>query len=657
MRPMDGLERHGQHNKLYVVLHRYCSSPKALLPIRRAIRKIDPDADIYAPRMPFAGWLGWLCLRDATTVVRDLIASIDRIVEDRNSQPGPGYQAINLVGHSMGAVLARKIAIIAHGEPQLAAEDRNLYAPFEAEFEAYAKSPRSWARLIRRLVLMAGMNRGWSPSSAMNWLTAIKWRASTAIGEMFLGGKPIIFDIRRGAVFSVQTRLQWLALMHRRKKDRPNLIVVQLLGAVDDVVAPDDSVDYAVDTNDENDSNEDAHSSVHRSYFYLEVPRSGHKDIIKLVIPDLPDVPPQDWTAPSPEQLSELSRTASRRLSGILRYIEFWHALKDSPAVLRKRAVRRSQMSDSLPPAPDRDVTDVVFVIHGIRDKGFWTQKVARAIKEKAAAGRDKIIDDEPKKMNVRSVTTSYGYFAMAPFVLWWIRKGKAEWLMDQYTEARAHYPEARFSYVGHSNGTYLVARALKDYPAARFRRIVLAGSVVRRDYRWMELIDKGRVEKVLNYVATGDWVVGWFTNGMQLIRILDLGGAGHVGFREASPDGPVHQVCYIKGAHGAGHEERHWPDIARFIVSGCVPKRDAQVQNRFVKRVSHASIAIVLGLLIGALWFGSWLGRPALCQIPKMNWFDACAQYDRISGAEGAWRTFVMIIYFWAVYITVSRL
>src|SRR4051794_36200849 len=109
MDPVEGLERYGEHNKLYVVLHAFCSSPEALLPIRRAIRQFDPDADIYAPRMPFAGRFGWLCLDDATEVICGLMASIDRIVEDRRLPHGSGYAAIDLVGHSIGAVFARKI--------------------------------------------------------------------------------------------------------------------------------------------------------------------------------------------------------------------------------------------------------------------------------------------------------------------------------------------------------------------------------------------------------------------------------------------------------------------------------------------------------------------------------------------------------------------
>jgi len=134
-------------------------------------------------------------------------------------------------------------------------------------------------------------------------------------------------------------------------------------------------------------------------------------------------------------------------------------------------------MADSLPPKPNRDVTDVVFVIHGIRDKEFWTQKIARRIKIEAVELETRIF---------ASRTETYGYFAMLPFMSRIVRQRKVEWLMDRYAEARACYPRAVFHYVGHSNGTYLAAQALRDYPAARFTNIVFAGSVVRRDYDWL---------------------------------------------------------------------------------------------------------------------------------------------------------------------------
>jgi hypothetical protein len=112
-------------------------------------------------------------------------------------------------------------------------------------------------------VLLAGMNRGWTVSSAMDWLTSLQWGFAQLIGETLFRGRPTIFAIRRGAPFLVQTRLQWLALMSTDYGPRPNLLAVQLLGSGDDQVSPDDNVDYSVDL---------VGSPGERSYFYVEVP-------------------------------------------------------------------------------------------------------------------------------------------------------------------------------------------------------------------------------------------------------------------------------------------------------------------------------------------------------------------------------------------------
>jgi pimeloyl-ACP methyl ester carboxylesterase len=645
MRPIAGLRVNGKRHQLFVVLHAFCQNPKALEPIHHAITDVDPDTDIFAPTLPFAGPSGFLCMRDATEVVLDLMKAIDQIVTDRNGLGDGGYAAVNFVGHSIGAVMARKLAIIAHGEQTRSGEDSNLYAPFEEIFASY-RAPRRWTPLIKRIVLIAGMNRGWSASSAMDWLTSIGWSLGTFVGETLLNGRPIIFDIRQGAVFSVQTRLQWLALMHRDPDkrgpnsgypDRPNILVVQLLGTVDDIVAPDDSVDYAVDVADQAEL---------RSYFYLQVPNSGHKNIVDLPEHGVADF--ASWRRPPADECARLSGARLKKLQQMDRYVEFRRALTATPQQLMDCAVTRDQLSDSLPNPPNWKVKDVVFVIHGIRDKGFWTQKIARAIKQEA----------EDRKQEFRSVTTSYGYFAMAPFVLPWIRKQKAEWLMDQYAEARAHYPRADFSYVGHSNGTYLVARALGAYPAARFKRIVLAGSVVRRDYKWLDLIKSDRIKEVLNYVATGDWVVAIFPKGMEPMPIFDLGAAGHDGFREASPTGPVHQVSYIAGSHGAGHEERHWRDIARFIVLGEVPNRDASRRSPLVCALGFVSTVILLALLGGALWGGLLIGGPVLCKLPGIGSLGVCESSVSadLSATAAALRTFATVAYFWVVYIVLSR-
>jgi pimeloyl-ACP methyl ester carboxylesterase len=319
---------------------------------------------------------------------------------------------------------------------------------------------------------------------------------------------------------------------------------------------------------------------------------------------------------------------------------KFLTALRANRATLAGICITREQMADSLPPEPDPDVTDLVFVMHGIRDKGFWTQKIARTIKRLAPSGR-----------KFESWTESYGYFAMLPFLFRYARQRKVEWLMDRYAEARARFPKAAFHYVGHSNGTYLAAKALDDYPAARFQRIVFAGSVVRSDYDWNALtarpadMPKPRVEKVLNYVATTDWVVALFPKALQRWRWFNLGSAGHDGFSQASRSGPVHQIEYIQGRHGAGHDEAHWADIARFIVSGAPPELNSPLRKRSQSRSVRVLSKVSLVLFPGIVTLVLGLGLTFLIFL------------FRADGApEAAALTLGFVLYLWFVYVVVTR-
>jgi hypothetical protein len=594
------LEKHGTSEELVIALHGYSKSSDRLAAVRETVTDILPNADIFAPTLPLVE--GWVCLQTAENIVAGLMREIDQIVTER-----AGYRRISFVGHSFGAVLTRRLVITAFGEQHDSSGDRP--APFEEPLAQFRQA-RPWADLIKRGVLLAGMNRGWTVSSAMDWITTVGWSVLQFIGETIPFRKPTIFAIRRGAPFLAQTRLQWLALMSPDYGPRPDLIMVQLLGSADDQVSPDDNVDYAVDLFGAADK---------QSYFYIEVPFSNHPNVVEMA-------------KEGPEET---------RAGRDVRRAKLTLALTGSHDQLVRESVTRDQMADNLPPEPDPDVTDVVFVVHGIRDKGFWTQKIARTIKKHAGP-----------KQKFESWTESYGYFAMLPFILPRVRQRKVEWLMDCYTEARARYPNAAFHYVGHSNGTYLAAQALQDYPAARFKYIVFAGSVVRRNYDWRSLTrtnpetphDRPRVEKVLNYVATRDWVVALFPKGLQPWRVFNLGSAGHDGFSQASDEGPVYEVKYIVGDHGAGHEEPNWDDIARFIVSGNPPPKTyppfAMNQSRFWRALGSVSF-ILFPLLVAAILA---VGAYILHLI-----------FTRPAGEQAGF-TLLFFLYLWIVYLFVTR-
>ncbi|HEX5055638.1 MAG TPA: alpha/beta hydrolase [Gammaproteobacteria bacterium] len=506
----DSNSRQPPRHTLVLLLHAYSRCADDLNSVAAVIAEVWPQATIFRPQLPSHTF----SMEDPNLIIVRLLADIDRLVKEAEVKGMP-YENIVLVGHSLGALLARKLYVVACGE--------SAQAPFES---CFAKSgpvtSKPWAERVSRIVLLAGMNRGWRISHHLGLARAALFGLGSLYGFLAYavsGRWPLIFNIRRGAEFITQLRIQWLMMRRAARESdaiRPGkALTIQLLGSRDDLVAPEDNVDLV--------SGDD--------FRYLDVPYSDHDNVVRMDDPRY----------------------------GAGRKEVFLQALLLSNKQLEHISVIPS---DEKFQAPDYKVKRMVFVIHGIRDVGHWTHRIARRVKQRAAGN--------PAEWATE--TSSYGYFPMLPFLFPWYRRQKVEWLMDQYTEALARYPNASFSYVGHSNGTYLLAKALELYPCCRFENVVFAGSVVKRDYNWQRFIkDSKQVSAVLNFVATGDWVVAFFPKLFQLLPRHNLGSAGHDGFEITEPSSGVYQAKFVKGGHGAAIEEPIWDTIADFVITGKV--------------------------------------------------------------------------------------
>jgi pimeloyl-ACP methyl ester carboxylesterase len=93
---------------------------------------------------------------------------------------------------------------------------------------------------------------------------------------------------------------------------------------------------------------------------------------------------------------------------------------------------------------------------------------------------------------------------------------------------------------IAHSFGTYLTVRLLLTLPVATFRRVILCGCVLPRQFDWNARVLDGRVEQVRSDFTSGDRV-GVFA---RLAGMLDphLGNAGTVGMADGLPN--VHRVA-----------------------------------------------------------------------------------------------------------------
>jgi alpha-beta hydrolase superfamily lysophospholipase len=609
------LWKDGPAKVLAVVLHGWGGTPERMQDVIEATQSAfaTEGVDVYAPQLPYAYRLKSV---RAETIVIDLLGAIDRVVAKRGA-----FERIVIVGFSLGGVFARRLFLTAAGNPP-------GFQP-EAPFERV--QPRAWAPLVERLVTISAFNRGWQVTGRTDWYTSFILNLLGLIGHLSPGDwRPTAFDARLGAPFIVQTRLHWLAYRRWHAAVRGNgivgrdlelpvsrtqdPIVVQLVGRQDSFASPLDQVDIAVDGNDPSSPPHD------RRYFYVETPNTDH------------------------EHATVFAGTAD----GNVRRDLFIDALTEPAQGLNAIASDPSLLAEEIPQT-DPSVTDAVFIMHGIRDDGFWTHHIAKVVREHAASSTP----------GIRARTPTYGYFAMLPFILPWIRRQKVEWLMDQYVGTRAQFPNADFSYVGHSNGTYLAARALKDYAAARFKHVFFAGSVVRRDYDWLSLVLSGRVGKLHNVPAAADWVVALLPKSVERWKKIDLGGAGFDGFDQAGQNPNITQPTgFANGEHSAAIAESQWPHIAGFIVDGTVPPQLPPAD--FVKSRAAWLEPLAkshLGLPLLALLFG--IVVPLLLAMPLFQYVTGVGPawpLDDLNNWQAIAMTFVFAGYFLLLKFIVTR-
>ncbi len=436
-----------------------------------------------------------------------IAAQIDGKIDEL--QKANQYDDIVLCGYSAGALLVRKAYVYGCGSVG--------DSPGSDRRRETVGVRKQWVDKVNRIVLLAGMNRGASiEKMGPHAKLALMVAKVTGTGHFAI-------ECIRGAPFVANLRVQWVRTMHAAERDnlkRP--AVVQLLGEVDDVVSEEDSRDV----------------TVARDFIWTKVYNTDHYKMAVL-----------DETPSGRERRGKIMEAFGD---------------EDVLAELKRKSNTVAQETDD-------KVTEVVFVLHGIRDLGEWTSQFEPALKERFT----KLNPNSDKKMEV--VKSSYGYFGMGPFLLPWDRQRNVRWFMDEVTELYAKYPKLeRLHFIGHSNGTYVLGSALERYVTLRVDRVVLAGSVLRRDYPWSDYTK--RVTGVRNYVGSDDVVVGlgpkvFEVPGFSLLN-GDLGSAGYDGFLKGTE-----QDFYVNGAHGAALDKRNVSSIVDFIAEGKVT-RVAELQK-----------------------------------------------------------------------------
>ena len=251
----------------------------------------------------------------------------------------------------------------------------------------------------------------------------------------------------------------------------------------------------------------------------------------------------------------------------------------------------------NLPEGTSRRRNPVVVVLHGMRaNNETWAEQVKTQIDRRAP--------------NAYAVAPTYGYFPMLDFALPWLRAKKARALQALYSDLLVRYPRARFCFVGHSNGTYMLGRSLLNLAGMRFDRVTLAASVLPRDYEWSTCFLREQVREVSNHRAAGDVPVGIVCNLLRSIGMRDVGTAGFHGFLGGREE--IKEVYYYTGGHGAPVAVDNVESLVEYTLTGrgTFPlATETTPRAPFVSRLSESTIiglgvfALFCGILLGMTW------------------------------------------------------
>lgn len=267
---------------------------------------------------------------------------------------------------------------------------------------------------------------------------------------------------------------------------------------------------------------------------------------------------------------------------------------EDRYLLLRTNILRTPKPTDPAPADQER-ATDVVFVVHGIRAGVYgWVPDVRRRISEAGPRWR--------------VVVPTYRFFSALAFAFPVTRRRKVRWFLDQYSREFAQHRDARFHFVGHSNGTYLLGRAVWSVSGVRFDRVYLAGSVLPAEFPWLKFLETTRqISLIRSDRGSRDIPVALLAQGLRGLRMKDIGGGGFEGFADLNTP-PAVQWPYFKGGHGAplSTPERR-QSVAAFVTTGAAepptdlidgPGGTLAVLSRFSKNLVRAAAALIVACI-----------------------------------------------------------
>jgi pimeloyl-ACP methyl ester carboxylesterase len=195
-----------------------------------------------------------------------------------------------------------------------------------------------------------------------------------------------------------------------------------------------------------------------------------------------------------------------------------------------------------------------VVTVHGIRTFGNWQDRLELMLHQR-----------DP---SIQVLSCKYGYFSIIAFLIPPVRWLLTRWFARQLLDKLKIEPGDRIDLVGHSFGTHLIGWGLvylAQHHDIRLHTVILAGSVLRRDFDWADLLRKGVVKRVVNDCGIRDDVLI-----VNQLFVLFTGMAGRLGF--VGVFGSNFRNRYFRGGHSLYFVDEMGADSNAFMQRYWIP-------------------------------------------------------------------------------------
>lgn len=458
-------------------------------------RDAMPDNDLLIIRLDGA-LLSNARANDVAGQVENLIASQNGRM---SAQFGKDYDQITVIGHSIAAMLVRKAVLFAS---QGFGIDRSGFEGSVAQIDA------PWRKRLSRVILLAGINGGWSRKTNI-------WVAMGAAALNYMGIGQFLLDLERGEPFVENLRSEWLDLM-RAPFGQAAPEVVQLLGSNDWAVPADNELDLCANLGGKPNPN----------FIFQTMEASSHVSVLDMVV-----------TA------NQELRVQARRAT------QFTQAIALSWTDLRANGFSRIVRENPDATAAQSRIKSILILYHGLRDNQDLGESPDLAVASLFGSRTDVLISRESPPF-----VPLFSYL----FDIIGRRESSVRWLADKFVRLKADYPDAKISIIAHSQGSFAAGAVVQRFAALKFENVVLGGSLLPHAFPWGAMIKAGRVNRVTNVRARADIVSGILAAAFQFmpryipllgrLKLFQIGDSGVSGFAWINND--MGEIASLDGGH-----------------------------------------------------------------------------------------------------------